>query len=91
MSPIPTPGSAAACATATTSGTSSPAITATAWARPAWSPSLSARPARLGWAVHRVGADFWVNDNFGRVLQKLSPPDRDEAVHFLTAAVALRP
>jgi serine/threonine protein kinase/Tfp pilus assembly protein PilF len=36
-------------------------------------------------------ADFWVNDNLGRVLQKLTPPGRDEAVRFLTAAVALRP
>ncbi len=36
-------------------------------------------------------ADFWVNHNLGEVLQKVMPPEREEAVRFLTAAVALRP
>jgi tetratricopeptide (TPR) repeat protein len=36
-------------------------------------------------------ADFWVNHNLGQVLQMVTPPERDEAVRFLTAAAALRP
>ena len=36
-------------------------------------------------------ADFWVNYNLGNVLREVTPPERDEAVRFLTAAVALRP
>ncbi len=36
-------------------------------------------------------ADFWVNNDLGNVLQKVTPPERDEAVRFFTAAVALRP
>jgi serine/threonine-protein kinase len=36
-------------------------------------------------------ADFWVNHNLGLVLRKVRPPERDEAIRFLTTAVALRP
>jgi eukaryotic-like serine/threonine-protein kinase len=36
-------------------------------------------------------ADFWVNHDLGRSLQVVTPSERDEAVRFLTAAVALRP
>ena len=36
-------------------------------------------------------ADFWVNEMLGRALQDLTAPELDEAVRFLTAAVALRP
>jgi eukaryotic-like serine/threonine-protein kinase len=36
-------------------------------------------------------ADFWVNHHLGNVVEGLTPPERDEAVRFLTAAVALRP
>jgi serine/threonine-protein kinase len=36
-------------------------------------------------------ADFWVNELLGLVLEKLTPPEWDEAVRFRTAAVALRP
>ena len=36
-------------------------------------------------------ADFWINHDLGSALQQLTPPERDEAVRFLTAAVALRP
>jgi serine/threonine-protein kinase len=36
-------------------------------------------------------ADFWVNHNLGLVLRRVTPPERDEAVRFLTTAVALRP
>jgi serine/threonine-protein kinase len=36
-------------------------------------------------------ADFWVNNDLGWALLKVTPPQYDEAVRFLTAAVALRP
>jgi serine/threonine-protein kinase len=36
-------------------------------------------------------ADFWVNQYLGCALEKVTPPQRDEAVRFLTTAVALRP
>jgi tetratricopeptide (TPR) repeat protein/serine/threonine protein kinase len=36
-------------------------------------------------------ADFWVNEHLGTLVQNLTPPERDEAVRFLTVAVALRP
>jgi serine/threonine-protein kinase len=36
-------------------------------------------------------ADFWVNHDLGQALQAARPPERDEAVRFLTAAVSLRP
>ncbi len=42
-------------------------------------------------AQQRHPADFWVNEYLGSVLQELTPPERDEAVRYLTAAVALRP
>jgi tetratricopeptide (TPR) repeat protein len=42
-------------------------------------------------AQRQYPADFWVNHNLGVVLQEVSPPQREEAVRFLTAAVALRP
>jgi serine/threonine-protein kinase len=36
-------------------------------------------------------ADFWVNHDLGMALREVKPPERDEAVRFLTATVALRP
>jgi superkiller protein 3 len=39
----------------------------------------------------RYPADFWVNENLGMLLQEVRPPQRGEAVRFLTAAAALRP
>jgi tetratricopeptide (TPR) repeat protein len=36
-------------------------------------------------------ADFCLNTNLGIVLHEVTPPERDEAARFLTAAVALRP
>jgi serine/threonine-protein kinase len=36
-------------------------------------------------------AGFWVDTNLGLVLLRVTPPEPDEAVRFLTAAVALRP
>jgi tetratricopeptide (TPR) repeat protein len=42
-------------------------------------------------AQQKHPADFWVNHNLGLALRKVTPPERDEAVRFLTTAVALRP
>ncbi len=42
-------------------------------------------------AQQQYPADFWVNLKPGAVLQKVIPPEREEAVRFLTAALALRP
>jgi serine/threonine-protein kinase len=42
-------------------------------------------------ARQQHAADFWVNHNLGVALKPLTPPERDEAVRFLTTAVALRP
>jgi tetratricopeptide (TPR) repeat protein len=42
-------------------------------------------------AQRQYPADFWVNYLLGRVLQQVTPPEREKAVRFLTAAVALRP
>jgi serine/threonine-protein kinase len=42
-------------------------------------------------AQQQYPADFWVNLDLGGVLQQVTPPERDEAVRFLTVAVALRP
>jgi serine/threonine-protein kinase len=39
----------------------------------------------------RYPADFWVNEQLGTALEEVTPPERDEAVRFQTAAVALRP
>jgi tetratricopeptide (TPR) repeat protein len=35
--------------------------------------------------------DFWTNENLGMALLDCRPPQLDEAIRFLTAAVALRP
>jgi Tfp pilus assembly protein PilF len=35
--------------------------------------------------------DFWINHDLGSALQECRPPQHDEAIRFLTAAVALRP
>jgi serine/threonine-protein kinase len=66
--------------------------------------SLRRLAARLRWvgtaesavrllrrARDRHPADFWVNHDLGTALQALRPPDWEEAVRFLTAALALRP
>jgi tetratricopeptide (TPR) repeat protein len=53
------------------------------------------RPAQAAELLRRAQrhypADFWVNSQLGEVLQEVMPPEREEAVRFLTAAVALRP
>jgi serine/threonine protein kinase/TolA-binding protein len=35
--------------------------------------------------------DFWINHDLGMALQEAQPPEFDEALRFLTVAVALRP
>jgi tetratricopeptide (TPR) repeat protein len=42
-------------------------------------------------AQQQYPGDFWVNLDLGVALHKVTPPERDEAVRFMTAAVALRP
>jgi serine/threonine-protein kinase len=42
-------------------------------------------------AQRHYPADFWVNHNLGMALRELKPPERDDAIRFLTAAVALQP
>jgi serine/threonine-protein kinase len=42
-------------------------------------------------AQARYPADFWVNHDLGQALYNLRPPELDESVRFMTAAVALRP
>jgi tetratricopeptide (TPR) repeat protein len=42
-------------------------------------------------AQRQYPTDFWVNENLGKVLEKIAPAESNEAVRFLTAAVALRP
>ncbi len=42
-------------------------------------------------AQRHYPADFWVNEILGLMLQRVMPPEREEAVRFLTAAVAVRP
>jgi serine/threonine-protein kinase len=53
------------------------------------------RPAQAAELLRRAQrqypADFWVNHNLGWVLREVTPPEKAEAVRFLTAAVALRP
>jgi serine/threonine-protein kinase len=49
------------------------------------------RVALLRRAQAHYPADFWVNEDLGKALRRVTPPEPDEAVRFLTAAVALRP
>jgi superkiller protein 3 len=51
--------------------------------------TVAARVLRLGRERHP--ADFWINHDLGTVLQRVTPPERDQAVRFLAVAVALRP
>jgi tetratricopeptide (TPR) repeat protein len=53
--------------------------------------SVEAAARLLRRAQRRHPADFWINHDLGKTLQKVSPPQREEAARFLTAAVALRP
>ncbi len=49
------------------------------------------KEALLRRAQAQYPADFWVNEELGWLLRGMKPPRSDEAVRFLTAAVALRP
>jgi serine/threonine-protein kinase len=51
---------------------------------------LRAAERLLREAHQRYPADFWVNQDLGEVLLGQDPPQRAEAVRYLTAAVALR-
>jgi tetratricopeptide (TPR) repeat protein len=52
-------------------------------------PPQAAALLRRAW--QHYPADFWVNHNLGLALTQVTPPEWNEAVRFLTAAVALRP
>jgi tetratricopeptide (TPR) repeat protein len=47
--------------------------------------------ALLRRAQEAFPGDFWINHNLGMALQECRPPQHEEAVRFLTAAVAIRP
>src|SRR5262249_45088906 len=47
--------------------------------------------ALLRRAQEAFPGDFWINHDLGMALQDCQPPQYDEALRFLTAAVALRP
>jgi serine/threonine-protein kinase len=66
-------------------------VPARALARLAGRLDPAARVALLRRAQAQYPADFWVNHNLGQALRAVTPPERDAAVRFLTAAVALRP
>jgi serine/threonine protein kinase/Flp pilus assembly protein TadD len=42
-------------------------------------------------ARQRHPADFWINQELASLLRRLRPPRTEEAIRYLTAAVALRP
>jgi tetratricopeptide (TPR) repeat protein len=47
---------------------------------------------RLLWLAQKQHPEnFWVNHGLGQALQQVRPPQGEQAVHFLTAAAALRP
>jgi serine/threonine protein kinase/Flp pilus assembly protein TadD len=47
--------------------------------------------ALLRRAQQACPADFWINHDLGFTLNNIQPPQREEAVRFLTVAAALRP
>jgi len=47
--------------------------------------------ALLRRAQQAFPADFWINHDLGYALGRSQPPQREEAIRFLTVAVALRP
>jgi tetratricopeptide (TPR) repeat protein len=51
----------------------------------------AARATLLRRAQAQYPADFWVIHNLARAHEAATPPQRDEALRFLTVAVALRP
>jgi tetratricopeptide (TPR) repeat protein len=53
--------------------------------------SSAAALALLRRAQQAFPADFWINHDLGMALNQCQPHQHDEAIRFLTAAVALRP
>ena len=47
--------------------------------------------ALLRRAQQAFPADFWINHDLGMALSECQPPQHEEAIRFLTVAVALRP
>ncbi len=47
--------------------------------------------ALLRRAQQAFPADFWINHDLGMALKECQPPQHEEAIRFLTVAVALRP
>jgi serine/threonine protein kinase/Flp pilus assembly protein TadD len=47
--------------------------------------------ALLRRAEQAFPADFWINHDLGMALKQCQPPQHEEAIRFLTVAVALRP
>jgi tetratricopeptide (TPR) repeat protein/serine/threonine protein kinase len=45
----------------------------------------------LGRAQKHHPDDYWINFDLGMALQNLSPPQHEESIRYLTAAIALRP
>jgi tetratricopeptide (TPR) repeat protein len=66
-------------------------LPARALTRLAWNLDPAQQVALLRRAQLHYPSDFWINHNLGIALQQLTSPEREEAVRFLTAAVALRP
>jgi serine/threonine-protein kinase len=58
--------------------------------RLAWRLDPAPGVALLRRAQRQYPADFWVNEYLGLMLGRVTPPERGEAVRFLTAAAALR-
>jgi serine/threonine protein kinase/Flp pilus assembly protein TadD len=52
---------------------------------------LAEATAVLRKAQEQYASDFWINHHYGFALMRASPPQWDEAIRYLTAAVALRP
>jgi tetratricopeptide (TPR) repeat protein len=55
--------------------------------------TTGAGPAAAAWlrrAQERCPADFWLNYDLGYILGQLRPPQPEQAVRYLTAALALR-
>jgi tetratricopeptide (TPR) repeat protein len=59
--------------------------------RLAWSVDPTPRVALLRRTQRHYPADFWINHDLGMALFQATPPQLEEAVRFLTVAVALRP
>ena len=53
--------------------------------------SSAAALALLRRAQQAFPADFWINHDLGSALGECEPPQHEEAIRFLTVAVALRP